>query len=88
MAADVGLHQELTVELRSMGRHVLSVASRIARGDTPYGPASTGQVAPSSIQRAIEVLERAGVVERRCTHGRGGWVIVDPLARRFLADQR
>lgn len=88
MAADVGLHQELTVELRSMGRHVLSVASRIARGDTPYGPASTGQVAPSSIQRAIEVLERAGVVERRGTRGRGGWVIVDPLARRFLADQR
>lgn len=87
MAADAGLHQELTVELRSMGRHVLSVASRIARGDAPYGPASAGRVAASSIQRAIDSLERAGVVERRGARGRGGWVVVDPLARRFLADQ-
>ncbi|MGH9304303.1 MAG: hypothetical protein ACRDZ5_07830 [Acidimicrobiales bacterium] len=82
MAADYGLHTETLVELRQMGRHVPATALRIAAGAAPYGgkPAN-----PSSTQRAVEALERSGLIERRGRRGTGGWVVVDPLIRRFLA---
>jgi hypothetical protein len=81
MAADYALHQEVVVELRRLTRYAPMVAKRIARREPPYAVG----VASSSVQRAIEALDRSGLVERRGVPGRGGWQVVDPLVRRFLA---
>ncbi len=85
MAADYALHQEVGVEIRAMGRHVSSVARRIAQGLGPYGQSEDRQNTPASVARAIEVLSRSGLIEQRGAKGRGGWVVIDPLIRHFLA---
>lgn len=83
MAADFGLHEQVVVELKGMGRHVLTVARRLADQSAPYGLVNDG-VSPSSVQRALDDLLRAGLVEKDGCPGRGGWRIVDPYLRRFL----
>ena len=85
MAADYALHQEIGVELRAMGRHVPRVARRIAQGLGPYSRGDERQYTPASVARAVEVLARSGLIEQRGAKGRGGWVVIDPLIRRFLA---
>ncbi|MCL4445753.1 MAG: ATP-binding protein [Actinobacteria bacterium] len=85
MAADYALHQEIGVELRAMGRHVPRVARRIAEGLGPYGQSEDRQNTPASVARAVDVLARSGLIEQRGAKGRGGWVVIDPLIRRFLA---
>jgi hypothetical protein len=85
MAADYALHQEIGVELRAMGRHVPRVARRIAQGLGPYGQSGDQQGGPAGVARAIEALARSGLIEQRGARGRGGWVVMDPLIRHFLA---
>ena len=83
MGADSALHQEVMAELRRLGKHVPAVVRAIARGEAPYG--STGEaLAPNAVQRSLEAASKAGVVAQRGARGTGGWVIVDPLLRRYL----
>jgi hypothetical protein len=79
MKADVAAHQAVTEQLRGFGRRTLDVAIRIATGQAPYGSAS-----PNTAKRAIDTLSSHGIVVQRGTVGRGGWVIPDPLLRRYL----
>jgi hypothetical protein len=83
MGADSALHQEVMAELRRLGKHVPAVVRAIAGGEAPYG--SRGEaLAPNAVQRALEAASKAGVVAQRGARGTGGWVIVDPLLRRYL----
>ena len=77
---DAGEHELHLRELRGLGRHALDVAIRIAAGQPPYRAAGA-----RSVQRAIEAVAGVGMIEQRGVHGRGGWVVTDPLLRRFLA---
>jgi len=79
MKADVAAHQAVTEQIRGFGRRTLDVAIRIATGQAPYGTAS-----PNTAKRAIDTLSSHGIVVQRGTVGRGGWVIPDPLLRRYL----
>lgn len=80
MAADAPFHEASVSELRGLGRHVLDVAERVARGEPPYA----GRPARST-QRALKALLGKGLVEKVGPPGRGGWRVVDPLLRRYLA---
>lgn len=80
MKADVGAHQAVTEQIRGFGRRTLEVAVRIAAGQPPYGTGS-----PNAAKRAIDALASHGIVEQRGTVGRGGWVVPDPLLRRYLS---
>lgn len=79
MNADVAAHQAVVDQIRLIGRRALDVAVRIALGEPPYGTGS-----PNTAKRAIDALFAQGLVERRGTVGRGGWVVPDPLLRRYL----
>jgi hypothetical protein len=79
MNADVAAHQAAVEQIRVMRRRALDVAVRIASGDPPYG---SGR--PNTAKRAIDALADQGFAERRGAVGRGGWVIPDPLLRRYL----
>lgn len=79
-AADGAAHEITLAYIRQAGRHTLAVAVAVAAGDPPYTVAS-----PRTVQRALDALRTEGVVERRGPIGRGGWVVPDPLLRRFLA---
>jgi hypothetical protein len=76
MQADRLRHEEIVERLRSTA-HAYSIALRVARGQRPYsGTASSGA------RRALNAMEKAGIAER---HGRGDWVIPEPLLRNYLA---
>jgi uncharacterized protein len=76
MQADRLRHEEIVERLRSTA-HAYSIAIRVARGQRPYsGTPSSGA------RRALSMMERAGIAERR---GRGDWIIPEPLLRRYLA---
>jgi hypothetical protein len=76
MQADRLRHEEIVERLRSTA-HAYSIALRVARGQRPYsGTPSSGA------RRALNAMERAGIAER---HGRGEWVIPEPLLRSYLA---
>ncbi len=76
MQADRLRHEEIVERLRSTA-HAYSIALRVARGLRPYsGTPSSGA------RRALNMMERAGIAERR---GRGDWVIPEPLLRSYLA---
>ena len=76
MQADRLRHEEIVERLRSTA-HAYSIALRVARGQRPYsGTPSSGA------RRALSMMERAGIAER---HGRGDWVIPEPLLRSYLA---
>ncbi len=80
MAADAPFHEASVSELRGLGRHVLDVAERVARGEPPYA----GRAARAT-QRALGALLGKGLVEKVGPPGRGGWRVVDPLLRSYLA---
>ena len=80
MNAEIAAHQAAVEQIRRMGRRALDVAVRIASGEPPYGSGS-----PNTAKRAIDSLADQGFVERRGAVGRGGWTILDPLLRRYLA---
>ncbi len=76
MQADRLRHEEIVERLRSTA-HAYPIALRVARGQRPYsGTPSSGA------RRALSMMERAGIAER---HGRGDWVIPEPLLRSYLA---
>jgi hypothetical protein len=76
MQADRLRHEEIIERLRSTA-HAYSIALRVARGQRPYsGTPSSGA------RRALSMMEKAGIAER---HGRGDWVIPEPLLRSYLA---
>ncbi|MGO9248691.1 MAG: AAA family ATPase [Solirubrobacteraceae bacterium] len=76
MQADRLRHEEIVERLRSTA-HAYPIALRVARGQRPYsGTPSSGA------RRALSMMERAGIAEH---HGRGEWVIPEPLLRRYLA---
>ncbi len=76
MQADRLRHEEIVERLRGTA-HAYAIALRVARGQRPYsGTPSSGA------RRALSMMERAGIAER---HGRGDWVIPEPLLRRYLA---
>jgi hypothetical protein len=75
MQADRLRHEEIVERLRSTA-HAYSIALRVARSQRPYtGTPSSGA------RRALDMMERAGIAER---HGRGEWVIPEPLLRAYL----
>jgi hypothetical protein len=75
MQADRLRHEEIVERLRSTA-HAYSIALRVARSQRPYtGTPSSGA------RRALDMMERAGIAER---HGRGEWVIPEPLLRTYL----
>ncbi len=76
MQADRLRHEEIIERLRSTA-HAYPIALRLARGQRPYsGTPSSGA------RRALSMMERAGIAEH---HGRGDWVIPEPLLRNYLA---
>jgi len=76
LQADRLRHEEIVERLRGSA-HAYAIALRVARGQRPYsGTPSSGA------RRALGTMERAGIAER---HGRGDWVIPEPLLRRYLA---
>ncbi len=76
MQADRLRHEEIVERLRSTA-HAYPIALRVARGQRPYsGTPSSGA------RRALSMMERAGIAEH---HGRGEWVIPEPLLRGYLA---
>ena len=78
MQADRLRHEEIVERLRSHA-HAYAIALRVARGQRPYsGTPSSGA------RRALGTMERAGIAEH---HGRGDWLIPEPLLRRYLASR-
>jgi hypothetical protein len=78
MQADRLRHEEIVERLRSTA-HAYNIALRVARGQRPYtGTPSSGA------RRALGMMERIGIAER---HGRGDWVISEPLLRSYLASR-
>ena len=76
MQADRLRHEEIVERLRSTA-HAYPIALRLARGQRPYsGTPSSGA------RRALNMMERAGIAEH---HGRGDWLIPEPLLRSYLA---
>jgi uncharacterized protein len=76
MQADRLRHEEVIERLRSTA-HAYPIALRLARGQRPYsGTPSSGA------RRALNMMEHAGIAEH---HGRGDWVIPEPLLRNYLA---
>lgn len=76
MQADRLRHEEIVERLRGTA-HAYGIALRVARGQRPYSGTPS-----SSARRALSMMERAGIAEH---HGRGDWVIPEPLLRRYLA---
>ena len=81
MRADAAALEKDVEHLRELGRHAFPVCRAIALGEPPYrlGP-------PPRVKSAIDALMGAGFIEQRGTPGRGGWVVIDPLLRRKLAE--
>jgi hypothetical protein len=78
MAADRVTHELVTERIRSLGRHTLVVARRVAQGQRAY-PGLEAKTAT----RAVNALRDAGLIEQ---HGRGDWQVTDPLLRRYLTE--
>lgn len=81
LAADWVSHQTEVERIRELGKHTFDVARRLARSEPPYAGTEA-----KAVQRALEALVTAGLVER-VTAGRGGWRVIDPLLREFLASR-
>jgi hypothetical protein len=78
MRADRLRHEEIVERLRSTA-HAYTIALRVARSQRPYSG-----TAPSAARRALTMMERSGIAERR---GRGDWIIPEPLLRAYLAER-
>lgn len=82
LAADSGSHATDVERIRALGKHTFTVCRRVARGEAPY--AGTPR---AGAHRALEALERAGIIERvpqATAHTTGGWRMSDPLLRAYL----
>src|SRR3954451_20799822 len=66
---------------RSSSRYSQRLAARVATGEKLYEG-----IAPQNARRALKGLRDAGIVE--ATGRRGGWMVLDPLVRRYLAELR
>ena len=78
MQADRLRHEEVVERLRCT-THAYKIALRVARGQRPYSGTSS-----EGAKRALRAMERAGIAEH---HGRGDWLIPEPLLRRYLASR-
>ncbi len=78
MQADRLRHEEVVERLRCTA-HAYKIALRVARGERPYSGTSS-----EGAKRALRAMERAGIAEH---HGRGDWLIPEPLLRRYLASR-
>ncbi len=78
MLADHLRHEDIVERLRST-THAYPIALRVARGQHPYSG-----TASSAARRALVMMEKAGIAERR---GRGDWIIPEPLLRAYLAER-
>ena len=67
--------------LRDLNRQALTICRTIAQGEHPYPRREA-----STVGRTIEALSRLGFIEQKGTPGRGGWVVTEPLLRRYLAE--
>src|SRR3954462_6849710 len=81
MRADRLKHEQTLERIRSISRYAQRLAVRVATGEKLYEG-----IAPQNARRALKGLRDAGIVE--ATGRRGGWVVLDPLVRRYLADLR
>lgn len=79
--ADAMAHEIMVRQARHIGRYGLDVLLRIASGEPPYGTKHA-----SDAKRAIDALAADGLIERTTTEYRGGWVVTDPLFRRYLVE--
>jgi uncharacterized protein len=83
LAADWVSHQTEVERIRELGKHTFDVARRLARGTPPYAGTEA-----KAVQRALDALVTAGLVERaNGPGGRPGWRVIDPLLREFLASR-
>ena len=80
MAADRVTHDLVTERIRSLGRHTLVIARRVAQGQRAY-PGLEAKTAT----RAVNALRDAGLIEQ---HGWGDWQVTDPLLRRYLTEPK
>ncbi len=78
--ADALAHEVTVRAVRQGSRHAFEVLLRIASGLPPYQGKSHASVA----QRAIDALRDEGLIAHGGTEHRSGWVVVDPLLRRYL----
>ncbi len=78
MQADHLRHEDIVERLRSTA-HAYPIALRVARGQHPYSG-----TASSAARRALTMMEKAGIAERR---GRGNWIVPEPLLRAYLAER-
>jgi DNA-binding transcriptional ArsR family regulator len=76
LQGDEAALEETVTRLRSLHRIALTMARRVAAGDTLHSG-----IHPGEGDRALKALRDAGIVERR---GRGNWVVINPLLRRYL----
>jgi uncharacterized protein len=81
MRADRLKHEQTLERIRSISRYAQRLAVRVATGERLYEG-----IAPQNARRALKGLRDAGIVE--ATGRRGGWVVLDPLLRRYLAELR
>jgi DNA-binding transcriptional ArsR family regulator len=81
MRADRLKHEQTLERIRSISRYSQRLAVRVATGEKLYEG-----IAPQNARRALKGLRDAGIVE--ATGRRGGWMVLDPLVRRYLAELR
>jgi len=79
MRAERLKHEQSLERIRSISRYAQRLAVRVATGERLYEG-----IAPQNARRALKGLRDAGIVE--ATGRRGGWVVLDPLVRRYLAE--
>jgi uncharacterized protein len=79
MRGDRLKHEQTLERIRSISRHAQRLAQRVATGERLYEG-----IAPQNARRALARLRDAGIVDH--TGRRGGWTVLDPLLRRYLAE--
>jgi hypothetical protein len=79
MRAERLKHEQTLERIRSISRYAQRLAQRVATGARLYEG-----IAPQNARRALRGLRDAGIVDH--TGRRGGWVVLDPLLRRYLAE--
>jgi hypothetical protein len=79
--ADSGALAKDIESIQDLSRLAFAACQAIARGTAPYRVGS-----PNTVARAVDALHRAGYIEQLGTPGRGGWVVIEPLLRRRLAE--
>jgi hypothetical protein len=74
-------HDQQLELIRTLGRHAERMAIRVAAGAELYA-----DLKPQQAARALSALRDRGIVAR--SGRRGGWRVIDPLLRRYLAARR